>query len=41
MDCPKCKKGQLLAITGPFGDCMRCSRKGCNYVELVSDEDSR
>ena len=41
MDCPKCKKGQLLVMTGPFGDFMRCSRKTCGYVELVPEEGSR
>lgn len=41
MSCPKCKKGQLLAMTGPFGDLMRYSRKGRGHVELVPDEDSR
>ena len=35
MQCPKCRRGVLLAMTGPFGDFLRCSRRGCGFTELT------
>src|SRR5215472_8269081 len=35
MRCPKCGRGVLLAVTGPFGDFMRCSRRACGFTELT------
>lgn len=34
MRCPICKRGVLVAMTGPFGDFLRCSRRGCGFTEL-------
>jgi hypothetical protein len=35
MRCPICKRGVLVAMTGPFGDFLRCSRRGCGFTELT------